>query len=104
MIGRRGPRGPRLRSAESSNDPFAEQKELTVRWGVGCLVGGLALLGVGLLFALLAVYLSPPAWIQVVVALLLVAGGVLLAWLVATAVGESERHRSQAGGRRPPNE
>ncbi len=104
MIGRRGPHGPRLRSAESPEDPAAAQKELTVRWGLGCLIAGIALLGVGLLVALLAFYLKPPAWIQVVVAFFLAAGGVLLAWLVATAVGQREPGESPTRGPRPPNE
>jgi membrane protein implicated in regulation of membrane protease activity len=67
-------------------------------------VAGVALLGVGILAALLALYLQPPAWLQITVGILLALGGVLLAWLVATAVGRSELNRSPQGERRPPSE
>lgn len=76
------------------------QKELAVRWGIGCLVGGVALVGVLLLSALLAFYLQPPAWVQIVVGLLLTAGGVVLAWLVATAWGRSRHGDARASRKR----
>ena len=68
------------------------QRDLAVRWGMGCLVGGVALIGILLLSVLLAFYLQPPAWVQVVLGVVLTAGAVVLAWLVATAWGRSARH------------
>lgn len=70
------------------------QKELAVRWGIGCLVGGVALVGILLLSALFAFYVQPPPWAQILFGVLLTAGGVVLAWLVATAWGRS-RHGDQ---------
>jgi hypothetical protein len=72
-------------------------RELAVRWGVGCLVATVALAGMGLLVLVLSLALQPPPWVQIAVGVVLVLGGVLLAWLVAAAVGRS-RARARTGG------
>lgn len=58
-----------------------------VRWTVGCLVGAVSIVGLLILVLLVAVVLSPPTWIQVVLGVALALGGVAFAWLVATALG-----------------
>ena len=73
----------------ASPTPPQVQKETAVRWGIGCLVGAVALIGVLLLSALISFYLQPPAWVQVVLGVVLALGAVVLAWLVATAWGRS---------------
>jgi threonine/homoserine/homoserine lactone efflux protein len=72
-----------------------------VRWGVGCLVAGAALVGVVILVLLVAIALSPPTWVQVVLGVLLAAGGAALAWLVASAL-RSGRDDADAFRRRSP--
>ena len=71
-----------------------------VRWTVGCLVGAAAVVGCLILVLLIALALQPPEWVQVVVGILLAGGGALLAWLVASALGQS-RERRRMGPRRP---
>ncbi|MDQ4142306.1 MAG: hypothetical protein M3198_00940 [Actinomycetota bacterium] len=78
------PAGPEL--------PPTIQKDLAVRWAIGCLVAAVALIGVLLLAALAAFYLQPPAWVQIVLGLALAVGAAVLAWLVATAWGRSAGH------------
>ena len=82
---------------DSIKAPQSDQsKDLAVQWGVGCLVGAVALIGVVLLSALLAFALQPPTWVQIVVGVALALGGAVLTWLVATAWGRgrAERERS----------
>ena len=62
-----------------------------LRWTVGCLVGSLATVGTLILVALVAIALSPPTWIQVVLGVGLACGGAILAWLVAEALGRHNR-------------
>ena len=71
--------------------PEGPPREAAVQWGVGCLVGGAALVGVVLLSALIAFAVQPPAWVQIVIGVVLALGGVLLTWLVATAWGRSSK-------------
>ena len=62
-----------------------------VRWTVGCLVGALATVGILILVALVAIALSPPTWVQVVLGAGLAGGGAVFAWLIASALGERRR-------------
>jgi hypothetical protein len=64
-----------------------------VRWTVGCLVAAAATVGVLILVLLVTLALQPPAWVQVLVGLGLTGGGGLLAWLVASALGQSRSQR-----------
>lgn len=83
------------------NDPTIRPE---VRWGLGCLVGAVALLGLLILIMLVAFVLSPPKWLQVLIGVLLALGGLAFAWLVASSLGRGERERetptrsSTAGG------
>lgn len=70
-----------------------------VHWGVGCLVGAAALAGVVLMVLLLAFYIQPPTWVQIVLGIVLAVGGALLAWLVATALGKAQ---AEPRRRKPP--
>ena len=64
-----------------------------LRWTLGCLVGAAAVVGLLILVLLVALALQPPAWVQVLVGVALVAGGATLAWLVASALGRSREGR-----------
>lgn len=66
-----------------SRGPF-ERPE--VRWGVGCLLGMSALLGLMIITLLVSFALSPPTWVQILMGLGLVAAGAALTWLVAAAL------------------
>lgn len=59
-----------------------------LRWGVGCLVGTLSTIGILILVALLAIALSPPTWVQVLLGGGLAVGGAVFAWLIASALGQ----------------
>jgi hypothetical protein len=97
----RGSEVPRIGKSgpDSAPDPVSERAErdeevLTrpeVRWGVGCLVAAAAMVGVLALVFLVALVLQPPAWVQVVLGVGLGAGGLVLAWLVAAALGRRGR-------------
>jgi hypothetical protein len=64
-----------------------------LRWTVGCLVGAAAVVGALILVLLVTLALQPPEWLQVAVGVGLVAGGAALAWLVASALGQSRARR-----------
>ena len=64
-------------------DPF-ERAE--VRWGVGCLLGMSALVGLMIITLLVSFALSPPTWVQILMGIGLVAAGAALTWLVAAAL------------------
>ena len=55
-------------------------------WLTGALVAGAALLGMVSLVAFIALFLAPPAWVQVLLGVVVTAGGALFGWLVATAL------------------
>ena len=98
MIGRRPQREGSFRALGPEDEAVApEHRELAFQWGIGCLVGTVALVGVFLLSLVFALVVQPPPWVQVVLALLLIAGAGALGWLVATAVGRAraEQRRSR---------
>ncbi|CAN5592640.1 hypothetical protein BH24ACT26_BH24ACT26_11370 [soil metagenome] len=74
-----------------------EEDELPpeVRWTVGCLVGAASVVGTLILVLLVTLALQPPPWVQVVVGVLLTAGGAVLAWLVASALGQTRSRRDR---------
>lgn len=90
MIGREPSGASGVTERRADAPPDAPPREVAIRWGIGCLVGAVSLVGVLLLSVLLAFYLQPPAWVQVVVGLVLVAGAASLTWLVATAWGRAD--------------
>ena len=65
-----------------------------VRWLIGVVVGLTAMLGLMILVVLVSLALEPPAWIQIVIGVVLVAFACLLAWLVASALGQRDRLRA----------
>jgi hypothetical protein len=96
MIGRDEPEAPQGPPEAAGG---RQNVDSAVQWGVGCLVASAALVGVALMVLLLAFYLQPPTWVQIVLGVVLGVGGALLAWLVATALGRS---RAQSHERRRP--
>jgi threonine/homoserine/homoserine lactone efflux protein len=66
-----------------------------LRWTAGCLVGAAAVVGTLILVLLVALALQPPPWVQVLVGVLLTAGGALLTWLVASALDHSRPGRDR---------
>jgi membrane protein implicated in regulation of membrane protease activity len=69
-----------------------------VGWGVGCLVASAATLGVVILVFIVAVALQPPVWVQITVGIALAIGATVLAWLVASAVGQAKKGRTADAG------
>jgi hypothetical protein len=62
-----------------------------VRWGLGCLLAAIAMMGTLILVLLVVLALQPPAWVQVVLGVALTIGGAALAWLIASALGQSRK-------------
>jgi phosphate/sulfate permease len=77
----------------SDRDDAAMRPE--VRWTLGCLVAAAAVAGLGILVLLVAIALQPPAWVQVLIGVALAMGGAFLAWLVASALGQSRARRDR---------
>ena len=69
-------------------DPLARPE---VRWGLGCFLGTIAMLGSLILAGILVFALNPPGWVQVVVGIALLLIGAAIAWLVATALERSRQ-------------
>jgi membrane protein implicated in regulation of membrane protease activity len=82
------------------NQPEPPANPDVVGWGVGCLVASAATLGVVILVFIVAVALQPPVWVQITVGVVLAIGATVLAWLVASAVGQAKSDR-KAQDRRP---
>lgn len=78
--------------AEETSPARDESKQGAIppelRWTVGCLVASLATVGILILVFLVAIALSPPTWVQVVLGVGLAIGGAIFAWLIASALGE----------------
>jgi phosphate/sulfate permease len=54
------------------------------------------MVGILILVLLVAVALSPPTWVQVLLGVALALGGAAFAWLVATALGQKESQQQEA--------
>jgi phosphate/sulfate permease len=78
--------------AEERKDPAIRPE---VRWTLGCLVAAAAVAGLGILVLLVAIALQPPPWVQVLIGVALAGGGAFLAWLVASALGQSRARRDR---------
>jgi len=65
-----------------------------MRWVIGVVVGLTAMVGLMILVALVSIALEPPAWLQIVMGVVLVAVACLLTWLVASALGQRDRLRA----------
>jgi predicted benzoate:H+ symporter BenE len=86
------------RGGEENRTRRTPDLEPALRWTLGCLVGAAALVGTLILVLLVTLALQPPAWVQVLAGIALVGGGALLAWLVASALGQSRSRRRGRGG------
>lgn len=77
-----------MSEAESKNgrDPLQRPE---VRWGVGCLLGAAAMMGLLILTFLVALALEPPTWLQILMGVGLVGAGGALAVIVALALGQA---------------
>ena len=76
---------PESRS-RGTEDPLARPE---VRWGLGCFLGAIAMLGSLILVGILVFALKPPGWVQVALGIGLILIGTTIAWLIATALGRS---------------
>jgi protein-S-isoprenylcysteine O-methyltransferase Ste14 len=65
-----------------------------IRWLIGVVVGLTAMVGLMILVVLVSLALEPPAWLQIVIGIILVGFACLLAWLVASALGQRDRARA----------
>ena len=75
-----------------------------IRWGVGCALGSVALIGVAILVFLVSLALQPPTWVQIVLGIVLTLGAAVFTWLIVAAQKSSravkERDaRSTSGSR-----
>jgi hypothetical protein len=67
-------------------DPLARPE---VRWGLGCFLGAIAMIGTVILVGIIVFALNPPGWVQVVLGVGLILIGAAIAWLVAAALAKS---------------
>jgi hypothetical protein len=79
---------PRKEASTNRNIDPLEHPE--VRWGVGCLLGSAALVGLMVITAVIVFAFEPPAWVQVLLGLGITAGGVGLGLLVVKAIESSK--------------
>ena len=89
----------------SSKIPEGTTGPEVVRWTLGCLVAAVSMVGLLILLLLIAVALSPPTWVQVLLGVGLALGGAAFAWLVATALGQKadpDDDEQRPGPRRVP--
>jgi Flp pilus assembly protein TadB len=66
-----------------------------LQWGIGCLVGGAALVGALILVLLVSIAVQPPAWVQIVLGVALVGGAISLSWLFTSALRRSQQASSR---------
>lgn len=82
----------------SEAEPKRERDPLRrpeVRWGLGCLLGAAAMIGLLILTFLVTFALGPPTWLQVVMGIGLVAAGGVLTVIVALALGQASPPEDQ---------
>ena len=72
--------------ARGEQDPLARPE---VRWGLGCFLGAIAMVGTVILVSIVVFALKPPGWVQVILGIGLILVGGAIAWLVATALERS---------------
>ena len=92
-----GPIGTAMGTRSSEREEMTQRPDLG-RWAVAFAVGGAATIGVVILVFLVALALQPPAWVQVVVGVVLAVGAAIFTWLVASAWKPADRSDSQGSG------
>ena len=82
----------RARGTESGRAqvPGTPQADEVIRWVTAGFLAAAALLGLVVLVAILTFALQPPGWLQMVLGVLMVAGAVVFAWLVASALRKDD--------------
>jgi phosphate/sulfate permease len=69
------------------------------RWAISIAVGVLSMIGMLILVALVSLALEPPTWVQILLGIGLVLGGVLMTFLVATALSSHDQAPEKSGPR-----
>lgn len=77
-------------SARETRVPGAPEPDEVMRWITAGVVAAAALLGLVVLVAIASLALQPPGWVQVILGVLMAAGAVVFAWLVASALRKDD--------------
>ena len=82
-----GPQDPRVSPSDADGDleVNVEMGVQFARWGFATFVATVALTGLLILAAVIAVALEPPGWLQLLLGVVLAVGSAALAWLIASA-------------------
>ena len=86
-----------LRDTSRSGPPESVD---VMRWVAAGVVAAAALLGLVVLVAIVVYALQPPGWLQIVVGVAMVAGTVIFAWLLASALRKDGDEGAGGPGRR----
>lgn len=87
----------RLREPAPSGAPESDD---VMRWVAAGIVAAAALLGLVVLVAMIAYALQPPGWVQTVLGIVMAAGAVFFAWLLATALRKDDAENARSPRRR----
>lgn len=88
---------PRRLGEPSSGVP---QSDDVMRWVAAGIVAAAALLGLVVLVAMIAYALQPPGWVQMVLGVVMAAGAVVFAWLLASALRKDDDDTARTPRRR----
>jgi uncharacterized membrane protein len=83
------------RRDRSDEIPGVPKPDELMRWVTAAFLAGAALLGLVVLAAVLTFALDPPDWLQIVVGVVMAAGAVFFAWLIASALRKDDSPRSR---------
>ena len=84
-------RAPASRRRDGREEiPGVPRPDEVVRWATAAFLAAAALLGLVVLAAVLTFALEPPAWIQVVIGVVMAAGAAFFAWLIASALRKDD--------------
>ncbi|HYP22118.1 MAG TPA: hypothetical protein VEV43_00945 [Actinomycetota bacterium] len=78
----------------------APESDDVVRWVTAGIVAAAALLGLAVLVTIVVYALQPPGWLQTVLGLVMAAGAVVFAWLLASALRKDDVEASRNASRR----
>lgn len=87
-------------SVRRVHDPVAPQSDDVMRWVAAGIVAAAALLGLVVLVAVVAYAFQLPGWVQMVLGIVMVAGTVFFAWLLASALRNDDADRAAPSRRR----